>query len=96
MCLQDAVKDDGKQQKVMMIDPSLVFRPEDAIKQSGGWEFRKFEEDHSGGDDNPWLETVKRTYMNMHSFQCVEYVKRKVRKKESNLMQKTRVSYKEK
>lgn len=61
-----------------MIDPSLVFRPEDAIKKSGGWEFRKFEEDN-GTNDNPWLDTVKKTYINMHSFQCVEYVKRKVR-----------------
>ena len=58
---------------VQMIDPSLVFRPEKAIAESG-WEFRRFDEE----SDDPKMQQVKETYLKMHTNQTVDYVKRKV------------------
>ncbi|XP_045609340.2 inositol oxygenase isoform X2 [Procambarus clarkii] len=65
----DSCKEKGK---VLLIDPSLVFRPEDAITKSG-WEFRRFPED-SG---HPHMQQVKQTYLSMHTHQCVDYVQSK-------------------
>nr|XP_027208846.1 inositol oxygenase-like [Penaeus vannamei] len=58
--------------RILMIDPSLVFRPEEAIKKSG-WHFRNFPED----SDDPQLKKVKETYVKMHTYQTLDYVKKK-------------------
>ncbi|XP_063857522.1 inositol oxygenase-like isoform X1 [Scylla paramamosain] len=65
--------DAAAEKKVLMIDPSLVFRPEEAVKKSGGWKFRNFDET----SEDPHQVTVRNTYMKMHTNQCVDYVKRK-------------------
>ncbi|XP_050707350.1 inositol oxygenase-like isoform X1 [Eriocheir sinensis] len=59
--------------KILMIDPSLVFRPEEAVKESGDWQFRTFDENST----DPQQMMVKNTYLQMHTHQCVDYVKRK-------------------
>ncbi|XP_071540191.1 inositol oxygenase isoform X2 [Panulirus ornatus] len=56
-----------------MLDPSLVFRPEEAVK-SGRWQFRNFIED----SQDPRQKMVKETYLKMHTHQCVDFVKRKL------------------
>ncbi|KAG7160838.1 Inositol oxygenase-like [Homarus americanus] len=63
--------DSSWEKKVLLIDPSLVFRPEEVVKKSG-WGFRHFQ-----SSDDPKFEMVKETYMKMHTEQCVDYVKRK-------------------
>ena len=59
--------------KVMMIDPSLEYRPEQVEKESG-WDFRKFED----SSEDPKMKQVKQTYLEMHTNQTVEYVTQRV------------------
>nr|XP_053637022.1 inositol oxygenase-like isoform X2 [Cherax quadricarinatus] len=60
-------------EKVKMIDPSLVFRPEEVIRKTDH-QFRSFQEEPS----HPKMQQVKQTYLNMHTHQSVEYVKSKL------------------
>ncbi|XP_068205702.1 inositol oxygenase [Palaemon carinicauda] len=63
----------SKEQKIIMIDPSLVYRPEEAIRKAN-WDFRQFPED----SEDPKLAKVKETYLKMHTNQCVDYVKKRL------------------
>ncbi|XP_047470205.1 inositol oxygenase-like [Penaeus chinensis] len=63
---------DSSPPRILMVDPSLAFRPEEAIKESG-WQFRNYVEE----SDDPHLKQVKETYLKMHTFQTVEFVKKK-------------------
>ncbi|CAL4124821.1 unnamed protein product, partial [Meganyctiphanes norvegica] len=59
-------------EKIMMLDPSLVFRPEEVMKKTGH-QFRNYQDE----SNDPHQQQVKNTYLQMHTYQCVDYVKKK-------------------
>ena len=60
----------------MIFDPSEKHRPEHKVEDDAqeGKDFRVYSED----DSDPWAAVVKKTYLDMHTNQTVDFVKEKV------------------
>lgn len=64
-----------------IIDPSELLRPEPNFTEKGLSKFR----DYSIDENDPLKEMVRKTYAMMHKNQTVDFVKRKLWLKLSNL-----------